>query len=226
MNEKKYFQFKSDEYHSHGFNFEVKIDWIVEDFISDEEKSGYIVQHFRRESKPVNFQVADTDYFEAWHIVDGQNIDHGCECDDSIAVSAYLGDALKSCFDTKGYYKITCDVYWIPSHSDLYATVDSWKHTTVEQAKGLKSSWDFPLLTESYHVVHRPIILHEWSLLTDEEIKSGVLADAKRYCPRNTSRDHDLVNTLLNVVFDDPADRRHWLKQGIYDEWQAYVLNK
>lgn len=223
MNGKKYFTLKSAEYHSHGFNFEVNIDWIIDDFISDEDNSGYIVQHFHRESEPANFQVLDTDYYEAWKVVDGQNKDRGIECDDSIAVSASLSTALKSCFDTSGYYKVICDIYWIPSHSDLYATVDSWKCTTVEQAKGLKSSWDFPLLTKAYFVFQRPIILHEWSLLTEEEIKTGVLADALRYCPRNTPRDHDLVNDLLNDIFNDPTDSKYHLKQCIYNEWQERI---
>lgn len=220
--EKKYYKLTSEEYHSHGHTFQVDIDWIVEDFIS-EERSGFIVQHFRRVSEPADFQVNDTEYYEAWRIVDGHNKDHGKKCDDSIMVSNYLGDSLKSCIDMSGQYKVTCDVYWVPKSSELYQIVDSWDINTVEQANGLKSSWDCPPLIEDFHVVQRPEIIHKWSMTSDEEIKTSILADAVRAYPNDTERDRGLLKVLLDSIFDNPADKRYWLKKAIYNEWEKRV---
>ena len=212
-----------DEYHSKGFTFYLKIDWNVEAIAGEAKPSGYIVQRFSRQSEPVNFKVNDTEYYEAWKVESGCNIDRGNECDDRFSVDASLGESLRSCLKTAGKYILKSDVFWISQKSELYDVIDSWPCDTVKQANGLHSSYDRPDDIEKYFVFTRPTFIHEWSLLSAQEIEEKLLSSVLSYCPRNTKRDTELATDLLDYVFENSDEDIKGIKEIVLQKWKKQI---
>lgn len=207
------------EYHSKGFAFELQINWNVAAITGNTDASGYIVQHFSRISEPANFQVGNADYFEAWRVEKGICEDRGSICDDVFSVNSSFANSIRRCLGTKGKYTICGDVYWIPEDSDLFGAVDHWLPNTVEQAGGLKASFEFPELTDDFFAFSRPKFVHTWSLVSKEEIEKNVQDAVFHYCPKNTSRDMDLMSSALDDIFDGMDKPWQAMKKRIKMAW-------
>lgn len=215
-----------NEYHSDTTTFEYCINWNVSEISSEEHASGYIVQHFRRKSTPQNFLIDDTDYWEAWKVNNGINVDRGSVCDDTFAVRIELADAFRKSLRTRGRYDLNGDVYWVPSSSEIFTTIDSWSTTTVHGACGLKASYEKPVGIDSYFVFSRPQFSHSWSLVDDSEIRERVLTTYLRYCPKYTNRDIDIITCNLNHIFSDKDKNLQSIKCWIFQEWKRIRSNE
>lgn len=208
-------------YHSAGFSFDYQINWIVPAITGSEYANGYIVQHFTRLLQPQNSieGVDDIEYFEAWRISNGV-----CpgpkECDDEFSVGMNLDFCeLRRALHTKGRFEISAAVYWIPEFSPLYEIVDNWSDTTVVQTAGLKGSYGFRELSEEYLVFHRPLFIHSWSLITEDEIEDKVQKAIFAYCPNNTPRDEELMNENLEYIFEGQNEGLQKIKKRIANAW-------
>ena len=84
----------------------------------------------------------NTNYYEAWRVLEGKVKDRGNICDDifSIGNDFQLFDLFKKCAGTSGRYEFTGDVFWIPDNHRLFNLVSSWNEWTVKEAAGLKST--------------------------------------------------------------------------------------
>lgn len=206
-------------FHSEDFTFSYCINWNVEAITGCKRANGYIVQHFSRTSVPRNFLIDDEDYFEAWKIENGINLDSGRVCDDEFAVSTNDGmGSLRTAMDTQGKYTITADVYWIPAESPLYVIVDGWSKQGVANANGLKSSKVFNELTREYLAFSRPVFEHAWSLSGLDEIESKIQSAIFRYCPNDY--DEELVTTTLDFIFDGKPQPYLTVKNNIIAKWK------
>lgn len=206
-------------YHSAGFSFDYQINWIVPAITGSEYANGYIVQHFTRLSQPKNSIVDDIEYFEAWRIKNGMCLDRG-QCDDEFSVGMNQGFcALHDALHTKGCFEISAAVYWIPEFSPLCEIVDKWSDTTVAQTAGLKGSYGFRDLSEEYLVFHRPLFIHSWSLITEDEIENKVQKAIFAYCPNNTPRDEALMNENLEYIFEGQSEELQKIKKRIANAW-------
>ena len=176
MSESPQYYIEKKIYHSPGFSFVYEINWNVAAISGNAKATGYIVQHFLRKSTPPNFLVNDTEYYEAWELRNGILLDAGTVCDDRFCVGATtLEDSIRKSLGTKGEYCINGNVYWIPESSSLAPIVNSWSKC-VPDAAGLRSNYLFSELTNEYFVFSRPLFIHRWSLITNDEVKSKLKA--------------------------------------------------
>lgn len=212
------------EYHSQGFTFCLKINWIVDAISGGTNSNGYIVQHFSRKSEPTNFIIHDIEYYEAWKIEKGYNIDRGDECDDTFSVSDTLANSLRLCFNSTGKYILSGDVFGIPKSSELYNVIDSWSVDAVPQANGLRSSYNKPDGIEEYYIFTRPQFVHEWSLLSMQEIEDKLFITLLSYCPNHHSRDIELAHNFLNIVFEGTNEFSEEMKHRIFMKWENAFL--
>ena len=205
-------------YHSEGLNFQFDINWNLPVILPANQvhSDGYLVQHFLRNSEPDNFEKLDANYYEAWKVHEGTCVDHGNECDDRFCLYLSPSDSFKKGFWKSGLFSIFGDVYWIPKESHLFCIVDSWGKT-VDQANGLKSSYEFPELSEKFIVFRREPFVHMWSFLTEKEIKDKALHFLLRYCQNTTKRDIDLLDDFLNEAFN--SESMMATKYQVRNEW-------
>ncbi len=209
MSASQQYFFEKGIYHSYGYSFQYDINWNISAISRSKEATGFIVQHFSRMSTPPNFVKDDISYYEAWEVRNGNLVDVGKECDDRFIVTSTIEESLRTSLGTQGEYRITGDVYWIPSSSQLYSIVDSWSRETVEQTAGLKGSYEFQQLTDDYLVFKREPFIHRWSLITDNEIVFK-LGAAYLNCYPEYKNDFEYLSGWLDSIFREQPDR--WQK--------------
>lgn len=207
-------------YHSYGFSFQYDIDWNIPAISGSKKATGFIVQHFSRTSIPPNFAKDDIDYYEAWEVRDGNLVDIGAECDDRFIVTSTIEESLRTSLGTQGEYRITGDVYWIPSRSPLYSIVDSWSRETVKQTAGLKGSYEFQKITDDYLVFKREPFIHRWSLITDDEVVSKLETAYLNHYPE-CKNDFEYLSGWLDSVFREQPDRWQKVKHTILANFES-----
>lgn len=217
--EYSYYMDEVECYHSEGFSFDYKINWVVSAITNSGDSNGYIVQHFKRVSRPKSQIIDDIEYFEAWRIKNGICLDrNGCDDEFKVSSGKEIGE-LRDVLHTKGCFEISATVYWIPEYSELFEVIDKWSMTTVEQTAGLKGSYSFNELSEDYLVFHRPVFEHSWSLITDEKIEDKIRKAIFRYCPQKSKRDEELMNETLDYIFEGQDEKLQKIKRRIIDAW-------
>lgn len=206
-------------YHGPGYSFQYDINWNVPIISGSESATGFIVQHFSRTAIPPNFVKDDIDYYEAWEVRNGNLVDTGKECDDRFIITSTLEESLRASLGTQGEYRISGDVYWLPSSSSLYNVVNSWSRKTVEQTAGLKGSYEFQMLTDDYLVFKREPFIHSWSLITENEVIFK-LKNAYLNCYPNYKNDFEYLSGWLDFVFREQPDRWQNAKRIILADLQ------
>lgn len=172
----RYIKYIKDDEHSDYMACSQYADWIVSDFTSTSSKDGFILQHFSRAVDPALEYLKNTDYFEAWQIVDGRNEDSGEICDDIFAVGHSLTsvDDFHNSLEIKGTIEFCGDVFWIPKGIELYDIIANWSSTAVREAGGLRACFEFPEFTpelrSKYHVFTRKKFTHHWDLSSERSI--------------------------------------------------------
>lgn len=173
------------------------IEWNVKEISGEENANGFILQYFSRKLVPADIlkqkELRDITYFEAWEVKDGDIVDKGNLCHDQF----YIGDPNGECYTfaisvgTKGEFIFKGEVYWISSSdSELYATIEKWGKKTVNQANGLRATYEDIHIDPSFRRCIREF-KHSWDL-TDtnnihEEAKRIIIntcfVNKERLCP-------------------------------------------
>lgn len=209
---------KIGEEHKESCMCNIMINWNPKAISKNEAAYGFIVQHFTR-SLITEYSIdipQNTNYYEAWRVLEGKVKDRGNICDDifSIGNDFQLFDLFKKCAGTSGRYEFTGDVFWIPDNHRLFNLVSSWDEWTVKEAAGLKSTYvcdDFNLIEP---VFSRIPFIHEWDLTDDTFVYNTAKKILFRYCHSRNDKEL-LLNTIDNVI---PIQYEH-MKEAIIDEW-------
>ena len=213
------------EWHSESCACELQIDWNIPLISKSKDANGFIVQDYSRTQTPNNVlnisQYEDIHYFEAWCVKQGTIIeaDKGNLCDDMFCIGSSFNSfpSFRQSIDTQGGFEFNGAIYWIPQDSPLYSIVDSWSTTEVSQAAGLKSTYEFPELKALDPIFKRTPFQHSWNLIGENNIFLKAKQIAFRYCPRNSKRDRELLDSCVKELFGNKYPQ---LAKRIIEEWQ------
>ena len=228
----RYIKYIKDDEHSDYMACSQYADWIVSDFTSTSLKDGFILQHFSRAVDPALEYLKNTDYFEAWQIVDGRNEDSGEICDDIFAVGQSLTsvDDFHNSLEIKGTIEFCGDVFWIPKGIELYDIIDNWSSTAVREAGGLRACFEFPEFTpelrSKYHVFTRKKFTHHWDLSSERSIYNAVYKFMFKRCPHGPINERECkeFNSSIDTVLSNST--YNGIKKRITEQWYMFQSNK
>lgn len=139
----------------------ITIKWNVRNIAGNDSAEGFILQHMNIESNISS--VPNSDYWEAWQVVDGYIDRKDYAYDDNWnPLPSYLVDCCRDEINASldGIVRYSAEVFWIPRQSKAYNEIIQWSPASGSLAGDLPTAMILNQDVKDFLVCKRR---HEWN---------------------------------------------------------------